>query len=174
MPFWVSGSAAMKMTMSTSSTSMSGVMFMSALACGTDALTTFSAPKCWWARAMSVPPRSLVFRVGHEADVLDSRLAELVHRAHDGRVISLFVRLDEDDFLFRILEQLADAARQLPFGDRLRVQVELLVLADREDRLSLRFGLVDRVVGDRQPDADALLQQRRDDHHDDEQHQHDV
>jgi hypothetical protein len=34
-PFCVSGKAAMKITMSTSSTSMSGVMFMSALACGT-------------------------------------------------------------------------------------------------------------------------------------------
>ena len=36
-PFWVSGSAAMKMMRSTSSTSMSGVTFMSALACGTSA-----------------------------------------------------------------------------------------------------------------------------------------
>ena len=35
----------MKMTSSTSSTSMSGVTFMSALACGISALTTLSAPR---------------------------------------------------------------------------------------------------------------------------------
>ena len=46
MPFWVSGSAAMKMIRSTSSTSMSGVTFMSALACGVSPVTTRSAPKC--------------------------------------------------------------------------------------------------------------------------------
>ena len=44
-PFCVRGSAAMKMTISTSSTSMSGVMFMSELACGISAVTTFSAPR---------------------------------------------------------------------------------------------------------------------------------
>ena len=37
-PFWLSGSAAMKMTSRTRSTSMSGVTFMSALACGSFAL----------------------------------------------------------------------------------------------------------------------------------------
>ena len=45
-PFWLSGSAAMKMTSSTSSTSISGVTFMSALACGISPLTFSSAPKC--------------------------------------------------------------------------------------------------------------------------------
>ena len=39
-PFCVSGSAAMKMIRSTSSTSISGVTFMSALACGVSPLTT--------------------------------------------------------------------------------------------------------------------------------------
>ena len=46
MPFCVSGSAAMKMMSSTSSTSMSGVTFMSALAWSSLALTLSSAPKC--------------------------------------------------------------------------------------------------------------------------------
>ena len=44
-PFCVSGRAAMKITRSTSSTSMSGVTFMSELARGTSAVTTLSAPR---------------------------------------------------------------------------------------------------------------------------------
>ena len=67
-PFWVSGRAAMKMMSSTSSTSMSGVTFMSALACGTSPRTTFSAPKCLWACAItgllpSVCPGTFFFSV---------------------------------------------------------------------------------------------------------------
>ena len=45
-PFWVRGRAAMKMIRRTSSTSMRGVTFMSALACGISPVTTRSAPKC--------------------------------------------------------------------------------------------------------------------------------
>ena len=60
MPFWVSGSAAMKMISSTSSTSMSGVTFMSALACGISPLTTFSAPKCLCACVMATCLPSVV------------------------------------------------------------------------------------------------------------------
>ena len=45
-PFCVSGSAAMKMTSSTSSTSISGVTFMSALTFGASPTTTASAPWC--------------------------------------------------------------------------------------------------------------------------------
>ena len=43
-PRWDSGSAARKMTISTSSTSMNGVMLMSAVECGCSAATTESAP----------------------------------------------------------------------------------------------------------------------------------
>ena len=44
-PFWVRFRVDMKMTSSTSSTSISGVTFMSQLACGISPVTTLSAPR---------------------------------------------------------------------------------------------------------------------------------
>ena len=46
-PFCVIGKAAMKMTSSTSRTSMSGVTFMSALRVGRLGASTASAPRCF-------------------------------------------------------------------------------------------------------------------------------
>ena len=60
MPFCVIGRAAMKMTSSTSSTSIIGVTFMSAVACGISAVTTLSAPKCLCACAITYSPPSAV------------------------------------------------------------------------------------------------------------------
>src|SRR2546423_7103920 len=129
-PFCVSGRAAMKMTISTSSTSMSGVMFMSALACGTSPLTTLSAPRCGVRAPLLASRRSAqsLLRVRNQADVLDARLTKLVHRRHDGAVFHLLIGLDEDDLLLRILEELGDLRRQLGFLHRFSVHVHRLVL----------------------------------------------
>src|SRR5918993_3320565 len=107
MPFCVSGRAAMKMMRSTRSTSMSGVTFMSALACGVSALTTRSAPKCLWACAMLLPSHDLpglTFALGDEPDVLDLRLAEVVHGGHDRAVAGVLVSLDQDHALTLVFE----------------------------------------------------------------------
>ena len=119
-------------------------------------------------------PPAVFFAVGHQADVLDPRLPELVHRGHHGGVLDFLVRLDQHHFLFLVLERVVDLGRQLAFPNRLGVQVEVLVRSDGDHRLVVRLRVVGDVVRRRQLDVDALLQQRRDQHHDDEQHQHDV
>src|SRR5438046_7986250 len=90
-----SGRAAMKMTRSTSSTSIIGVMFMSALACGIEALKTFSAPKCWWACAMLLGA-SRAAGLGDEAHVLDAGGAQVVHRLHHGAPLHVLARIDAE------------------------------------------------------------------------------
>ena len=76
----------MKMTRSTSSTSIIGVMFMSALACGTSPLKTFVGAVVLVGSHYS-PPREPCRRLalGDEAHVLDPAGAQLVHRVHHVR-----------------------------------------------------------------------------------------
>ena len=176
-PFWVSGSAAMKMISSTSSTSISGVTFMSALACGVSPVTTRSAPWCLCACAITGLPRRApgwILPLGDERDVLDLRLAERVHRVHDRAVLRVLVTLEVDDLFLLVLEARWTRGIEVVGGDRQRVDVELAARVDRDDRLVLRVRLVAGVARLGQRDRHALLQHRRDQHHDDEQHQHDV
>src|SRR6476619_8623325 len=102
-PFCVRGSAAMKMTSSTSSTSLSGVTFMSELACGTSPLTTFSAPKCLCACSMLLASRRgsrrRVLALGDQADILDPGLPEVVHRFPDRAVLCVGVAFDQHNAL---------------------------------------------------------------------------
>ena len=55
----------------------------------------------------AAPPAALL-RLGDEADVLDARLPELVHRRHHGAVVDFLIGLDEDDLLLLVLEELVD------------------------------------------------------------------
>ena len=181
-PFWLSGSAAMKMMSRTSSTSMSGVTFISELACGVSPLTTRSAPKCLWACFMAYfPPTGgccglfgIDLRVGDEADVLDPGLPEVVHRRHDCPIRGVGIALDEHDAFGLLLEGELDAIGHLRSRHLDGVDVELVARIDGENGLLIVFGLVRRVGRQRQLDVDASLQHRRHEHHDDEQHQHDV
>src|SRR5262245_50892410 len=104
-PFCESGRAAMKMTSSTSSTSIIGVMFMSPDTSSFLPMNTVSAPKCLWA-AMSVASRLAgpLLRIGDEAHVLDPRRPQLIHRLHHRAVLRVLVGLDEHDALALALE----------------------------------------------------------------------
>ena len=99
---------------------------------------------------------------------------ELVHHRHDRAVRSLGVGLEVDDLLLLLFQRGADPVHQVAGVDLHVVDVELLVPGHVDDGLLLRVRLVDDVIGRRQRDVHALLQQRRDEHHDDEEHQHDV
>jgi len=112
-----------------------------------------------------------------EAHVLDTGRAELVHRVHDRSVLDSLISLDEDDLLVGLLvfqEHLHDLSQRIFVRDFLGVQVDVLVLGNRDRGLAARFRFVHRIGRLRQGDGDALLQQRGDEHHDDEEHQHDV
>ena len=74
-----------------------------------------------------VAAAAALLAVGDEADVLDARLPQLVHRRHHRAVLDFLVGLDEDDLLLLVLEQLVDLRRQLAFLHRLGVQVHRLV-----------------------------------------------
>src|SRR5262245_45487151 len=131
----------MKMTSSTSSTSIIGVMFMSLLTSSFLPVTMRSAPKCMCACAMSVAPRlsgpDLAF--GDEAHVLDSARAELIHGIHDRRVLGILVGLDEHDSLLLGLEDVRHLDAQLLAPHRNAVDEEPVVLVDGDDRLILRL-----------------------------------
>ena len=77
----------MKMMSSTSSTSMSGVTFMSALACGVSPRDDLlGAEVLVRVRHDYLPPTGAVgfeLRFGDEADVLDLALPQVVHGLHD-------------------------------------------------------------------------------------------
>ena len=97
----------MKMIRSTSSTSMSGVTFMSALACGISPVTTRLGAEVLVSVRHYLPPAGaprLVLALGDQADVLDPRLAQVVHRLHDRRVRGVLVALDQHDALGLVLE----------------------------------------------------------------------
>ena len=98
-PFCVSGRAAMKMTSSTSSTSIIGVTFMSALASSFFALTFVVGAEVLVRVSVDVIsclPRD--FPLGDQAHVFDAGRTKLVHRLHHVRVVDILVGLDEDDF----------------------------------------------------------------------------
>src|SRR3954453_66106 len=132
-----SGRAAMKITRSTSSTSIIGVMFMSALACGTEALKTFSAPKCWWACAMLLASRRAT-SLSDEAHVFDAGRAKVVHRFHHRAPFDVLVGLDDDRLFLLRLERIGDAAGQVVLRYLHGVQPEPLVGRDGDNRLVLR------------------------------------
>ena len=87
---------------------MSGVTFMSALACGSlprdDALgaeVLVGVCHDYLPPALSPGCR---FRSVISADVLDLRLPQVVHRRHDRAVAGVLVTLDQDDPLLLLLE----------------------------------------------------------------------
>ena len=180
-PFWVSGSAAMKMMSSTSSTSMSGVTFMSALACGVSPRDDpFGAVVLVRVRHGYLPPagrRRRVLLLGDERDVLDLRLAQRVHRVHDRRCSCASLSpLRKTIFSFlssRTRLHAGGEARSVATWRRVDAE---LVLASRSRRPSGPACPASRAVllASGSCDRHALLQHRRDQHHDDEQHQHDV
>ena len=102
MPFCVSGRAAMKMMRSTSSTSMSGVTFMSALACGVsprDDLLRAEVLVC--VRHGYLPPTLRVVGVfGSVMRPMSSMpgFPQVVHGVHDRAVERVLVPLDQTIF----------------------------------------------------------------------------
>ena len=60
------------------------------------------------------PLPGLALPFGDEADVLDPRLAERIHRRHHGAVFDLLIGPDEDDLVLRGLEQLVDLVARSP------------------------------------------------------------
>ena len=98
----------MKMMRSTSSTSMSGVTFMSALACGV-------SPRDDFLRAEVIvcvlhdylpPARAFARGLGSVMRPMSSIWAppQIVHRRHDGAVERVLVPFDVDDLVGLVLE----------------------------------------------------------------------
>src|SRR5262245_17571612 len=138
----------MKMTRSTSNTSIIGVMFMSPLGSSFLALMTLSAPWCACAWAMSVASTRLAGARApfcDEAHVFDPSGAELVHRFHHLAVRRILVCLDEDDLLRLVLDDVADAAFELRERQWHAVHVVIAVGGHGHHRLILRLRLVDAV-----------------------------
>ena len=137
----------MKMTSSTSSTSMSGVTFMSAAGVrdlGLDDLVGAEMMMRVCHYCASRRRRRAFLRSVMRPMSSMPACAELVHRRHHGAVLDLLVGLDEDDLLLLVLEQLVDLRRQLAFAEPAwRSGRRALSVRDRDDRLVLRLGLVD-------------------------------
>src|SRR5215471_45000 len=188
-PRCASGVTTMKMMSSTSITSMSGVMLMSAIAplsaCTSSVLprrrffsislwcwTSLSTGFCGW--AMTLP---LHLALGDQRHFLGPRLAHQVHHLHHlgvgQRVVGL--QVDHARALGQVLDLLLDLGQELGLVvELLAAQVGGRVLLDRDhDRLGLVLALLG-VARLGQHHVDALLQQRRDHHEDDQEHDHDV
>ena len=99
---------------------MSGVTFMSALACSFCAGDDFIGAEmmmcvCHYFSSGGASRRQSADRLRNQADVLDASQAELVHRRHHRAVLDFFVGPDDHDLLAArlIFEQLRHLGREL-------------------------------------------------------------
>src|SRR2546430_3586692 len=197
-PLCVSRSAAMKIMSSTSSTSMSGVTFMSAVgrmmkprlrlpirprtdkkAAPAERLPPRTVPDACVGLLAAARGRLAGGLLPHperdDADLVDADAFRGVDDVHDLAVPHGGIADDEHRFLFPRLEDVAQAVLQLGHRDRLMVDRDLFAGAVLEDDLGVvRVLLRGRLRLERQVDVDPPLGQREGRHEDDEQHEQHV
>src|SRR5215469_3697784 len=164
---WVmTGRVMIRVTSSTSMTSMSGVVLMSHIS--SPPPPTFI--DMYWLLKTSAGTAHAVVRLGEEPDLDDAAALDRVHDAPDELVAGVLVRANMDLGLRHPHRGLLDVAEQhVAVRHRLIVPVDVAFLVHR-DRDVFRLGLCRDIDGLRQIHRNGLRDHGDRDQEDDEQH----